>query len=88
MTVAKVALSLPASMLSRIDRLARRAGLSRSAFVLQTMETVFQGSAEAGVVRKAGRLYAEIREDDRVLTETFLPVAAETLPASPRQRRK
>ncbi len=88
MAVAKVALSLPASMLSRIDRLARRAGLSRSAFVRQTMETVFQGSEEAGVVWKARRLYAEIGEDDRVLTETFLPVAAETLPASPRQRRK
>lgn len=38
MAVAKVALSLPASLLSRIDRHAKKSRLSRSAFVREVME--------------------------------------------------
>ncbi|MBI4591302.1 MAG: ribbon-helix-helix protein, CopG family [Candidatus Rokubacteria bacterium] len=88
MPVAKVALSLPSPLLIRIDRLARKAGLSRSALVRQVMETAFQRPTEAEVVRKAKRLYAEIGEDDRALSETFLTVAAETLRSFPKRRRR
>jgi len=86
MAVAKVALSLPSPLLTRVDRLAKKAGLSRSALVRQVMETALRGQADAEVVRKARRLYAEIGEEDRVLAETFLPVAAETLLSAPKRR--
>lgn len=88
MAVAKVALSLPAPLLTCVDRLAKKAGLSRSALVRQVMETALGGQPDAEVVRKAKRLYAEIGEEDRVLAETFLPVAAETLLSAPRRRRR
>jgi metal-responsive CopG/Arc/MetJ family transcriptional regulator len=42
MAVAKVALSLPEPLIARIDRLAKKAGLSRSAFVRQAVEQTLQ----------------------------------------------
>ena len=80
MATAKVALSLPATLLNRIDRLAKNAGLSRSAFVRQVVERTLDQPAETEVLRKAHRICAEISEEDRVLGEAFLPLAAETLP--------
>ncbi len=88
MPVAKVALSLPAPLLTRIDRLAKRSRLSRSAFVRQTLERTLGHRAEADVLQKAQRLYAEIGEEDRTLTEAFLPLAVETLPTPPKPRRR
>ena len=88
MAVSKVALSLPGPLLTRIDRLAKKAGLSRSALVRQTMEAALQGPAEPEVVRKARRVYAEIAEVDKALSETFLPVAAQTLASGPRSRKR
>ncbi len=50
---AKVALSLPAPHLTRIDRLAKKSRLSRSAFVRQTLERALRHRAEADVLHKA-----------------------------------
>lgn len=79
MAVAKVALSLPESLVTQIDRLAKKAGLSRSAFVREAVERTLQESAETQVIRTAYQIYAEIAEEDRKLSERFLPLAAETL---------
>lgn len=88
MAVAKVALSLPAPLLTRIDRLAKKAGLSRSAFMRQSVERSLRQPVEAKVLRKAHRIYAEIAGEDQALTETFLPLAAETLPRQPKRRKR
>lgn len=88
MAVAKVALSLPAPLLTRIDRLAKKSRLSRSAFVRQAVERTLRRQAETEVVRKAHLIYAEIGEEDRALAETFLPLAAETLPPQPKRRKR
>jgi metal-responsive CopG/Arc/MetJ family transcriptional regulator len=80
MAIAKVALSLPAPLLTRIDRLSKKSRLSRSAFVRQAVEQALGQPAEAELLRKAARMYAEIGEEDRTLAETFLPLAAKTLP--------
>ena len=53
MAIAKVALSLPARLLVRIDRQAKKAGLSRSAFVRQAVERTLGHPAETEVLRKA-----------------------------------
>lgn len=86
MAVAKVALSLPAPLLTRIDRLSKKSRLSRSAFVRQAVEHVLRQPAESELLRKARMIYAEISEEDRALTEAFLPPAAETLPRRLKQR--
>lgn len=88
MAIAKVALSLPAPLLTRIDRLAKKARLSRSAFVRQAVEQGLRQPAETELLRKAHLIYAEIGEEDRALAETFLPLAAETLPHQPKRRKR
>ena len=87
MAVAKVALSLPGPLITRIDRLAKKAGLSRSAFVRQAVERTLEETAETQAVRTAHQIYAEIGEEDRKLAEIFLPLAAKTLPRRTRRRR-
>lgn len=86
MAVSKVALSLPGPLLTRIDRLAKSAGVSRSALVRQVMEAAIHGPAQSVMVRKARRIYAEIEKSDQALSATFLQVAAETLPSRPKPR--
>jgi metal-responsive CopG/Arc/MetJ family transcriptional regulator len=88
MAVAKVALSLPEPLVTQIDRLAKKAGLSRSAFVRQAVERNLQESAETQSLRTAYQIYAEIAQEDRKLSETFLPLAAETLPRLIKRRRR
>jgi len=88
MAVAKVALSLPEPLVNQIDQLAKKDGLSRSAFVRQAVERTLQESAETEVVRAAYQIYAEIAEEDRKLSETFLPLAAETLPRQAKRGRR
>ncbi len=88
MAVAKVALSLPASLLTRIDRRAKKSRLSRSAFVREVMERTLRQPHEEETLRKARHLYAEVGEEDRALSETFLTLAAETLPPRPKSRRR
>ena len=88
MAVAKVALSLPGPLLTRIDRLAKKAGLSRSAFVRQAVERSLNQPAETEILRKAHLIYAAIGEEDRSLAEAFLPLAAETLPWQPKRRKR
>ena len=52
MAVAKVALSLPEPLVTRIDRLAKKAGLSRSAFVRQAVERILEDTAQTDLLRK------------------------------------
>ena len=87
MTVFKVALSLPAPLLRRIDRLASKARLSRSAFVRHAVERALRQPAETEALQKARRIYADIAEEDRALAETYLPLISETVPPPPRRRR-
>ncbi|MBI4574177.1 MAG: ribbon-helix-helix protein, CopG family [candidate division NC10 bacterium] len=88
MGVAKVALSLPASLLARIDRRAKQARVSRSALVREVMERSLRQPHEDEILRKARHLYAEVGEEDRALSEAFLPLAAETLPLQAKRRRR
>lgn len=88
MAVAKVALRLPASLLSRIDRHAKKSRLSRSAFVREVMERTLRQPYEDEILRKARHLYAQVGEEDRILSEAFLTLAAETLPPQPKSRRR
>ena len=87
MAVAKVALSLPGPLVTRIDRLAKKAGLSRSAFVRQAVERTLQESDETPLVQTAYQIYAEIGEEDRKLSAAFLSFAAETLPRQTKRAR-
>lgn len=74
MAVAKIAISLPAPLVTRIDRLAKKAGLSRNALVREVVERTLNEYADTEVVRKARRIYTQIGEEDRALAEAFQDV--------------
>ena len=88
MAVTNVALSLPAPLLRRIDRLAGKARLSRSAFVRHAVETALRQPAETEALRKARQIYADIAEEDRALAKAYLPLVAETLPPPYKRSRR
>ena len=88
MAVTKVALSLPASLLSRIDRRAKKSRLSGSAFVRGVMERSLRQPHEDETLRKARQIYAELGQEDRILSEALLTLAAETLPPQPKRMRR
>jgi len=88
MAVAKVALSLPASLLARIDRHAKKSRLSRSALVREVMERSLRQPHQDETLQKARHIYADVGEEDRVLSEAFLTLAAETLPPQAKRRRR
>ncbi|MBI3066999.1 MAG: ribbon-helix-helix protein, CopG family [Deltaproteobacteria bacterium] len=52
MAVAKVALSLPEPLVNRIDQLAKKGGLSRSAFVRQAVESMPKSLKRTASCRK------------------------------------
>lgn len=81
MGVVKIAISLPHSLLEQVDLVARRKGQSRSEFVRRSLERALTEEASPRVLAEARALYAAIDEDDKVLAEDFLAVAAETLPS-------
>jgi metal-responsive CopG/Arc/MetJ family transcriptional regulator len=88
MAVAKVAISLPASLLARIDRRAKQSRLSRSAYVRQVMEQSVRPPHQDEILRKARHIYAEVGQEDQALSEGFLRLAAETLPPRLKRRRR
>jgi hypothetical protein len=54
--------------------------------VRQAVERTLQEPAEADALHAAFQIYAEIGEEDRQLSERFLPLAAETLPRQIKRR--
>jgi len=80
MGVVKISISLPRPLLERVDAIARRQGQSRSEFVRRGLERALAEEIPPPVLAEARALYAAIEEDDRILAEDFLAVAAETLP--------
>lgn len=85
----KVAISLPKALLNRVDKEATRRALSRSAVIREALEDAFDVFLTDPVVAKAARIYAEIAEEDRRLSEAFLRISAPPPPYEvPRKQRR
>lgn len=80
MSVVKIGISLPDSLLEKVDAGARRKGISRSEFVRQSLERTLSEEPSPRVLAEARALYAAVEEDDLELADDFLTVAADTLP--------
>ncbi len=74
--------------MKKVDRLAGKARLSRSAFVRHAVETAIRQPAETEVLQKARQIYADIAEEDRALAKAYLPLITETLPPPHKRRRR
>ena len=80
MSVVKIGISLPNSLLEQVDTLARRNGQSRSEFIRRSLERTLMDGVAPGMLAEAHALYAAIGTDERALAEDFLTVSADTLP--------
>ncbi len=74
--VEKVAISLPKTLLNRVDKEATRRAVSRTAVIREALEGAFDVALSDPVVAKAAPIYAEIAEEDRRLSEAFLRISA------------
>ncbi len=86
--VEKVAISLPKTLLNRVDREATRRALSRSAVIREALEDAFDVFLTDPAVAKAARIYAEIAEEDRRLSEAFLRISAPPPPYEVRRKQR
>lgn len=80
MGVVKIGISLPGSLLEKVDAGARRKRVSRSEFVRQSLERALAEEPSPRVLAEARALYAAIEEDDLATAEDFLGASAETWP--------
>ncbi len=85
---AKVAISLPRKLLARVDREAAQRARSRSAVVREALEVAFDESAADPVVARAARIYAQIDEEGRRMSEAFLRIAEPPPPYRPTPKRR
>ena len=86
--VEKVAISLPRRLLHRVDREAAKRALSRSAVIREVLEEAFDDPLADPVVAKAARIYAEIAEEDRRLSEAFLRISEPPPPFDLRRKQR
>ena len=84
----KVAISLPKTLLNCVDREATRRAVSRSAVIREALEDAFGVSLGDPVVAKAARVYAEIAEEDRRVSEAFLRISAPPPPYEVRRKQR
>jgi metal-responsive CopG/Arc/MetJ family transcriptional regulator len=80
MGVVKIGISLPDSLLEKVDTIARRKGVSRSEFVRQSLERTLAEESSPRILAEARALYAAVEEDDLETADDFLTAAADTLP--------
>jgi len=86
--VEKVAISLPKPLLDRVDREAAKRALSRSAVIREALEEVFEDPMADPIVAKVARIYAQIDEDSRRMSEAFLRIGEPPPPFEPTRKRR
>lgn len=78
--MAKIAISLPDSMLNEIDRVAKEQQMARSEVVRRGVEAFLEIERYQRTLARAKELYAAIESEDLALAELYRPMIAETLP--------
>jgi len=76
----KIAISLPKDLLKQVDRIAEELNESRSALVRDALIAKVNDYVDRKTAEKAKKIYAQIAEDDIMLSEKFLSISSETLP--------
>jgi metal-responsive CopG/Arc/MetJ family transcriptional regulator len=78
--MAKIAISLPDSMLGDVDRVARERNMARSEIIRKGVEAFLEAERFRHTVARAQKIYAEIALEEMALAETYRPIIAETTP--------
>lgn len=77
---AKLAISLPRSLLTEIDEMVSETHQSRSAIIREAVETFVSRFEVRRATQRAAAVYEAIAEEERRLNRVFRSVAEETLP--------
>ncbi|HCC68565.1 MAG TPA: hypothetical protein DEP99_01575 [Nitrospiraceae bacterium] len=77
MTVAKLGISFPEKLVEEIDRLSKGLKKSRSEVVRDAITKMINDYKRQEAIEKAEKIYKEIAEDDKRLSEDFLSICAE-----------
>lgn len=81
MTVAKIGISFPAKLVEEIDRISRELKKNRSEVVREATTKMISDYKKQQAIEKAERVYKEIANDDKRLSEDFLSICAEPIAA-------
>jgi metal-responsive CopG/Arc/MetJ family transcriptional regulator len=63
MTVTKFAISVPKATMGRVDRAAKRLGLTRSRYIATVLARVAERERDAAISRKVDEVLAEMDQD-------------------------
>lgn len=77
MSVIKIGISLPVELVEEIDTISKGLKKSRSEVVREAIVTMIDNYKQQQALRKAEKIYNEIKDDDKRLAEEFLSICAE-----------
>ncbi|PIP71349.1 MAG: hypothetical protein COZ31_07130 [Nitrospirae bacterium CG_4_10_14_3_um_filter_44_29] len=81
MPVAKLGISFPTELVEEIDRISKGLKKNRSEIVREAITKMISDYKKQQVIEKAERIYKEIADDDKRLSEDFLSICAESAAA-------
>lgn len=78
MSVVKLGISFPVELVEEIDTISKGLKKSRSEVVRDAIIKMIDDYRRQQALRKAEKIYKEIEEDDKLLSEEFLSICAES----------
>ncbi len=78
MPVAKLGISFPVELVEEINRISKGLKKSRSEVVREAIARMINDYKKQQAIEKAERVYKEIAEDDKRLSDNFLSICAES----------
>jgi len=81
MPVAKLGISFPAELIEEIDRISKVLKKNRSEVIREAITKMISDYKKKQAIEKAERIYMEIADDDKRLSEDFLSICAEPVAA-------
>lgn len=77
MSVIKIGISFPVEIVEEIDTISKGLKKSRSEVVREAIVTMIDNYKQQQALRKAEKIYKEIKEDDKRFAEEFLSICAD-----------
>lgn len=77
MSVIKLGISFPAELVEEIDRISKGLKKNRSEIIRDSIKKMIDDYKKQQAIEKAAKIYKEIAEDDKRLSEDFLSICSE-----------
>jgi len=77
MSVMKLGISFPAELVEEIDRISKGLKKNRSEVIRDSIKKMIDDYKKQQAIEKAAKIYKEIAEDDKRLSDDFLSICSE-----------